>query len=58
MDIESIIEFKLIMLSIAWLVFSPIYMVITEQEFKPKNMAICLAPMIIYAAWFMVFFWG
>lgn len=58
MSIESVIEFKLIMLSIAWLVFSPIYMSITERKFTPKNMAICLAPVIIFATWFMVFYWG
>jgi len=58
MDIESVIEFKLVMFSIAWLVISPFYMLATNQEFSPKVIAICLAPAIIFATWFMVFYWG
>jgi hypothetical protein len=30
----------------------------TNGEFTPKTIAICLAPVIIFAAWFMVFYWG
>jgi len=58
MDIELVIQFKLIVLSGAWLILSPFYMLASKREFTPKVMAICLAPMIIFAAWFMVFYWG
>ncbi len=58
MDIETVIQFKLIVFSIAWLAFSPWVVAITCQEFTFKTMAICLAPMIIFAVWFMVFYWG
>ena len=58
MDIESLIGVKLIVFSILWLALSPAYMASINQEFTPKTMAICLAPVIIFAAWFMVFYWG
>ena len=58
MDIESLIEFKMIVFSIAWLLLSPWVMLATKQEFTLMIMAICLAPAIIFAAWFMVFYWG
>ena len=64
MDIESVIRVKLIMFSIAWVVISP-WVVIstwvvptTNGEFTLMTMAICLAPAIIFATWFMVFYWG
>ena len=58
MDIESVIQFKVIVFSIAWLAISLWVVSTTNQEFTLKTMAICLAPMIIFAAWFMVFYWG
>ena len=58
MDIESVIKFKLFMFSGAWLLLSPFYMLATKQEFTLKVMAIVLAPAIIFATWFMVFYWG
>ena len=58
MDIESLIKFKLVIFSIVWFLFSTAYMLATNQEFTPKVMAICLAPAIIFATWFMVFYWG
>jgi len=58
MDIESVIKFKMIVLSIAWLSLSPFVMLTTNQEFTLKTTAICLAPAIIFATWFMVFYWG
>ena len=58
MDIELVIKVKLVIFSIVWLVFSPGYMLATNQEFTPKVIAICLAPAIIFATWFMVFYWG
>lgn len=58
MDIKSVIQFKIIVLSIAWLLLSPWVMVAIKQEFTLGAMAICLAPAIIFATWFMVFYWG
>jgi hypothetical protein len=58
MDIESVIRLKMIVFSIAWLMLSPWFMATTNAEFTPKTIAICLAPVIIFAAWFMVFYWG
>lgn len=58
MDIESVIWLKMFMFAIAWLVLSPWFMLTTNGEFTPKTIAICLAPVIIFAAWFMVFYWG
>ena len=58
MDIESLIEFKLAMFSIAWVAISPWVVLTTNGEFTLKTAAICLAPAIIFATWFMVFYWG
>ena len=58
MDFEQLIKVKLAVFSIAWVVLSPLVMSTTNQEFTPKVIAICLAPAIIFATWFMVFYWG
>ncbi len=58
MDIEWVIRLKMIVFSIAWVVISPWVVSTTNGEFTPKTIAICLAPVIIFATWFMVFYWG
>jgi hypothetical protein len=55
---EDIVQLKLIFLACLWIGFSPVYMNYKGYDPTLKNVAICLAPAIIFAVWFFVFYWG
>jgi len=55
---SEIIQVKLVFLGALWMVFSPFYMMHKDFNFTPKNIAICFAPAILFAVWFLVFYWG
>jgi len=55
---EDIVQLKLIFLACLWIAFSPVYMMHKGYDPTLKNVAICLAPVIIFAVWFFVFWWG
>jgi hypothetical protein len=54
----DIVQLKLILLVCLWIVFSPVYMMHKGYDPTLKNVAICLAPVIIFAVWFFVLYWG
>jgi len=55
---EDIVQLKLILLVWLWIVFSPAYMWHKGYDPTLKNVSICFAPVIIFAVWFFVFYWG